>query len=179
MMIKTLKKRVIFITNFVIVIFWSFFTTTAAFGQATCEVDNNALQAMPQIEVTLMRADGSSYSMPAKIANNPTSRAAGFQRVCESTIEAMPILFVFEKATIPGFHMNNVVAPIDIAFIDERGRIKSIQAMKPYNLLLAKKPLYSPKQPVLFALEVHKDFFEEHQIAVGSKMSWTTASESK
>ena len=161
---------------FATIILFSLVGSTRVQGQVACEIDNDALQAMPSIDITLMKADGNYYSISAKLADNDVTRAAGFQRVCESTIEAMPILFVFERQVIPSFHMNNVVAPIDIAFIDKRGRIESIQAMKPYNQLLVEKPLYSPKRPVLYALEVHKNFFQKHKISVGSSVSWATAS---
>lgn len=139
---------------------------------ANCELDNEALQAMPVIELTLSRKDGSQHRVPAKLADNNRTRAAGFQRVCAETIEAMPILFVFQRESAPNFHMNNVVAPIDIAFIDKRGRLESIQAMKPYSILQRKKPLYSPNRPVLYALEVHPGFYDKHDISLGDKMTW-------
>jgi uncharacterized membrane protein (UPF0127 family) len=144
-------------------------------AQLDCQVDNPALQAMPKIEVILTRADGSSFSMTAKLADNDSTRAAGFQRVCESTIEAMPILFVFTRERVPSFHMNNVVAPIDIAFIDKNGQLASIHAMKPYSVIQIKKPLYSPKRPVLYALEVHQGFYQKNNIAVNSKMTWAAS----
>lgn len=145
---------------------------SAAKAPANCELDNAALQAMPIVEVTLTREDGSQHRLPAKLADNNTTRAAGFQRVCAATIEAMPILFVFQQEAIPSFHMNNVVAPIDIAFIDKRGRIESIQAMKPYSMLQRRKPLYSPSRPVLSAFEVRPGFFDKHEISLGHNMTW-------
>ena len=175
MIIETINKG----TTLAVFVLGFLLANTHAQARETCELDNDALQAMPLIEITLTQADGNRFSMPAKLADNSKTRAAGFQRVCESTIEAMPILFVFEREAIPNFHMNNVVAPIDIAFIDKRGRIESIQAMKPYNLLLAKKPLYSPKRPVLHALEVHKNFYQQHQIPIGSEVSWVSVSETE
>jgi len=143
-----------------------------AYADIPCELDNAALQSMKSIEVTLTRKDGSFYSMPARLADTNSTRAAGFQRICEATIEAMPILFEFEREGIPSFHMNNVVAPIDIAFIDKRGRIESIQSMKPYSLIEVKKALYRPKRPVLYALEVHKGFYRQHGLSLSSKMTW-------
>ncbi len=167
-MLKTMK------TNFgrSIAIIGGLLLSACANAELECETDNAALQSMPSIEITLTRDDGSQYSMPSKLADNNATRAAGFQRVCESTIEAMPILFVFEREAVPSFHMNNVVAPIDIAFIDKSGRIESIQSMKPYSILEVKKPLYRPKRPVLYALEVHKGFFDKHDITKSNKMSW-------
>ncbi len=149
-------------------------TVSYGHAQVDCETDNVRLQSMPLIDVTLIREDGSRYTMPAKLADNNPNRAAGFQGVCESTIESMPILFVFEREALPNFHMNNVVASIDIAFIDKSGDVESIQSMKPYSLIELKKKLYSPKRPVLYALEVHKGFFDQHDISLGSKMTWAT-----
>ena len=149
--------------------------SSAPKAPANCELDNAALQAMPLIEVTLSRKDGSQHSVPAKLADNITTRAAGFQRVCAETIEAMPILFVFQRESVPSFHMNNVVAPIDIAFIDKRGNLESIQTMKPYSLLQRKKPLYSPSRPVLYAFEVHPGFFDKHDISLGDKLTWANS----
>ena len=157
------------------VFFLTLVTSACGYAQADCQIDNPALRAMSKIEVTLTRDDGSSYTMPAKLADNNATRAAGFQRVCESTIEAMPILFVFTTPSVPGFHMNNVVAPIDIAFIDSEGNLESIQAMKPYSKIQIRKPLYRPSRPVLYALEVHKGFYQKHKISVDSTMTWAPA----
>lgn len=144
-------------------------------ADTACEIDNVQLQSMPIIEVVLTRDDGSVHRMHAKLANTKVARAAGFQRVCESTIERMPIVFEFQREVVPHFHMNNVVAPIDIAFIDKTGRIVSIQAMAPYVLGALKKPLYSPNSPVIYALEVHEGFFQEHEVSLSSKFAWNNA----
>jgi len=148
----------------------------SAHAQVECELDNSSLQAMPNIEVTITRLDGTKLSMPAKLANTDVTRAAGFQNVCESTIEAMPILFSFEIELVPNFHMNNVVAPIDIAFIDKDGRFDSIQFMKPYSILQINKPLYTSKEPINYALEVHQGFFEKHNVSSAARMTWTQPS---
>ena len=155
--------------------FCAVLATACAHGEIVCETDNAALQAMQPIEVTLTRADGSDYSMPAKLADNDTTRAAGFQHVCGSTIATMPILFLFERELVPSFHMNNVVAPIDIAFINKRGRVDSIQSMQPYSVVAINKPLYSPNRPVLYALEVHPGFYQKHNLSLSTTMTWASA----
>ena len=137
-----------------------------------CELDNPSLRAMPIVDVEFTRDDGSVFSSKARLANNSRTRAAGFQKVCASTIAAMPILFVFKSEVKPSFHMHNVVAPIDIAFIDKRGHIESIRAMEPYSLMAIKKPLYSPNRPVISAFEVHPGYFKKHNISFKSRFSW-------
>lgn len=137
-----------------------------------CEIDNPQLQAMRLVEVELIRTDNSSKVVQARMADNNATRAAGFQRICESTIEDTPILFVFQRAVMPKFHMHNVVAPIDIAFIDEHGAIDSMHAMKPYVLASRKRPQYGSNKPIRAALEVHEGFFQEHDINMQSKIVW-------
>lgn len=147
------------------------FSTSACAQNSRCETDNDALQAMPKSLLSIERSDGSRFDVKTKTATNNTTRAAGFQRVCESTIKAEPILFVFPAPLKPRFHMNNVVAPIDIAFIDDQGKIESIQAMKPYVIVSTKRPLYGPSRPIIWALEGHQGFYDQHNIKVGDTVS--------
>jgi uncharacterized membrane protein (UPF0127 family) len=147
-------------------------TEAAVAAEKNCQVDNSDLQAMPIVNVNFRKSDGSVFESTARLADSNRTRAAGFQRVCASTIEAMPILFVFPLEAQPKFHMNNVVAPIDIAFIDKGGRIESIQAMQPYSVLSIKKPLYGPGRPVIAAFEAHPGFFKKHNISYESRFSW-------
>jgi len=137
-----------------------------------CEVDNPALRSMPMSTVTFTRSDGSTFSVQARTANTNKNRAAGFQRVCAETIAKTPILFIFESATTPSFHMNNVVASLDIAFIKNGGGIDSIQSMYPYILISINKPLYSPSGPVIGALEAHPKFYKENDINLESTVTW-------
>lgn len=138
----------------------------------TCETDNADLQKMLPGQVSLQKTDGATVTFPVKIANNNRTRAAGFQRVCESTIEAMPILFLFDRAVVPSFHMNRVVAPIEIAFISRGGSIDSIHHMQPYVQGSLRKPLYSSKAPIVAALETGRKFYQQHDVALSDKISW-------
>ena len=137
-----------------------------------CQTDNDDLRAMPLSQVSFTRNDGSTFEVQVRTANNNQTRAAGFQRVCAETIAATPILFVFEKEIEPSFHMYNVVASIDIAFIRPDNTIDSIQAMKPYNLIMLDKPLYSPTSPVIAALEAKPDFYKINNIDLDAKVTW-------
>lgn len=142
-----------------------------------CEVDNAALQAMYLSTVSFTSDDDENKvtkSVAVKTADNNATRAAGFQRVCASTIAETPILFLFDRPFVPSFHMNNVVAAIDIAFIDEHGKIESIQAMQPYSVLLLDKPLYSPERPVIAALEARPGFYSDNSLSVGDTVRWVT-----
>jgi len=137
-----------------------------------CELNNDDLRLMKKALVSFVRADGSVFKLQVKLADNNVTRAAGFQYVCESTIEDEPILFVFQNELQPRFHMNNVVAPLDIAFIDKDGSVESVQAMQPYILISNHRPLYSPKRPIIAALEGHQGFYDKHKLGLDTKVTW-------
>lgn len=137
-----------------------------------CQITNDDLQAMPQTDLWIEYANGEKLDIKVKLANRNSTRAAGFQRVCAATIAAQPILFVFDNEVRPRFHMRNVVAPIDIAFIDKNGQIDSIQAMPTYVLGRREQPLYSPSKKVIAALETYPGFYAEHNVDQSVSISW-------
>ena len=137
----------------------------------SCEMDNKALRAMRDGVVTIATPQGRRFQLAVKVADNNYTRAQGFQRVCAERIAAEPILFVFTSPVRPNFHMNNVVAPIDIAFINAQGRIDVIHKMKVYDSS-GRKQYYGPKLPVVAALEVSPSYFEENSIGSDSVITW-------
>jgi len=146
-------------------------SSSSAFAR-NCQLDNESLQEMPAGQVSILRADGTAANFSVKIANTNRTRSAGFQRVCESTIETTPILFLFARPVRPSFHMNNVVAPIEIAFIRADGSIDSIHHMLPYVQGSLSRPLYSSSSPIIAALEVGREFFQRHDISMTDKVRW-------
>lgn len=154
-----------------IIAFLLAFSSSPSFAQQ-CENDNSALQAMSLVKVTFTRADGSTFEVEAKHANTDRTRAAGFQGVCPERVNTTLILFEFNNDLVPQFHMNNVVAPLDIAFIDKDSKVESTQLMNTYSLLLRSKPLYSPSRPIIAALEAHKGFYLKHNIDASSLITW-------
>jgi len=59
--------------------------------------------------------------------------------------------------------MKDTQIPLSIAFLDDTGRILSIQRMTPMQ---TNERYYSP-QPVRYALEVNQGWFADHGIGVG------------
>lgn len=155
-----------------LVVLLSMVTPSLLSAQINCENDNPALQAMGKVKVTFERADDTTMTVEAKHASDVVTRAAGFQRVCAERIATTLILFTFDTDTTPQFHMNNVVAPLDIAFIDKEGRIESVQLMQTYSLLLIDKPRYGPARPIVAALEAHDGFYAKHNIDTKAKVTW-------
>jgi uncharacterized membrane protein (UPF0127 family) len=134
----------------------------AACVQATDELEN-----MEDARLALTGPDGRSVTLPVRVADDPRERGAGFQHICPETIDDTNIYFVFNRARRPNFHMRNVWAPLDIAFIDADGRIIDIQRMDPYPRGSTKETYYSPPGPVTGAVETRVGFFAEHRITAG------------
>ena len=83
----------------------------------------------------------------------------------ESLDEDCGMLFLFDSIDYHTFHMKNTTIPLDIAFIDKWGIVESIKELQPLN-----NEHVGPDSPVLFALEVNKGWFTEHNVKVGDKV---------
>lgn len=81
------------------------------------------------------------------------------------------MLFVYDS-TQPrdaGFWMFRTRIPLDIAFLDSLGIVRSTRTMVPCETILAQGcPTYAPGVPYRYALEVNSGFFQRHGITVSS-----------
>jgi uncharacterized membrane protein (UPF0127 family) len=73
-----------------------------------------------------------------------------------------------KKAASSHFHSSKRYTriPLYIAYIDAERRIVDIQEMKPFD---DDPPHYTSAEPVRYALEVNRGFFEEWGVKVGDK----------
>lgn len=146
------------------------FSLWGSMSYAECQYYTPALQAMPKGEDSIINVDGSNVEVAYLIAESVSLRAAGFQHVCPETIAKENILFVFQAEFSSAFHMRNVYAPLDIAFVDENGVIIDIQTMYPYSIISIEKPLYRPASAAMYALEARQGFFAEMGVEVGARL---------
>ena len=120
---------------------------------------------MPAHTIRLVDDQGNVLPVTAKIAGTPGERAAGFQHIHPEIIQKSLILFVFPQALNVHFHMENVRAPLDIAFIGEDGRILDIQVMQVNSP--GSSRTYGPDRFFRYALEARAGFFKDHRISAG------------
>lgn len=83
----------------------------------------------------------------------------------ESLEQNSGMLFVFEDVGEKFFHMKDTMIPLDVAFINEEGIVKSIKQLEPLNTV----PVSSDAD-VLYALEVNRGWFAENKVEVGDKI---------
>lgn len=139
-------------------------SATAQQSDVACKNSTAMLDKMQEKMIVLVNQAGEQLLLRARIADEPAEQAAGFQYVCPQVIQDTAILFVFDSVKQPVFHMNNVHASLDIAFIEKDGRIGDIQLM-PEELSSGIKRLYPTQTFAKYALEVRQGFFAENDIA--------------
>jgi hypothetical protein len=95
-------------------------------------------------------AEVGDLELQVVIADKPGTRTRGLMGVAEfGLVDGMA--FVFEAPTQTGFHMTNVLVPLDIAFIGPDGRVVDILAMP---LCPAEPcPIFHAAAPFQWALE--------------------------
>ncbi|MDX1389091.1 MAG: DUF192 domain-containing protein [Acidobacteriota bacterium] len=96
-----------------------------------------------------------------EIADDEAERSKGLM-FRESLPENGGMLFVYESARPLGFWMRNTLIPLDIAYIDEQGRIVDIQSMEPGD-----ETTHWSSSDAMYALEMNIGWFEENQVTVG------------
>lgn len=134
-----------------------------------CQPQTTEFGAMHEDEV-VVRGDGErEVRIVTRVADERGERAAGYQHICPQTIEGTTILFLFARPVRSAFHMYNVHAPLDIAFIGDDGSINEILRMEPYQLASRKQPVYRPRQAFVAALEARAGFFADMGIRVGDR----------
>ena len=139
-------------------------TPVPAAGQA-CVESTAGTDSMQRGWIRLANDAGAVLSLEVLVADDAFERASGFQHICPEVIGRTLILFHYAREVRASFHMQNVHAPLDIAFFDSRGRVVGVRLMKPYTD--DSRPLYGPGGPFRFALEAPAGFFTEQGISTG------------
>jgi uncharacterized protein len=118
--------------------------------------------AMP-VRTIAIESEGRAIPLQVKVAETGLEHAAGFQCATPAEIDQHVILFDFGREILSQFHMNNVAAPLDIAFVKDDGRIFAIMRMDP-----SPAKLYGPMGPFRFALEARQGFYASRGIRPGA-----------
>jgi uncharacterized membrane protein (UPF0127 family) len=135
--------------------------TDASAQDSQCPRWREAFAAMP---VRSLAIHGGSRVLVARarVADTPEQQAAGFQCATPREIQEHLILFDFGREILSQFHMQNVPAPLDIAFAKADGRIFAILRMEP-----SPTALYGPLGAFRYALEARAGYFASQGIRPG------------
>ena len=135
--------------------------SSSAAQEGECKRWREAFAAMP-VRMVTVQTGAKSMAIRVKVAETSEQAAAGFQCATPEEIQKTLILFDFGREIYSQFHMNNVPAPLDIAFIKGDGNIFAILKMDP-----SPTALYGPMGEFRFALEARAGFYESQGIKQG------------
>jgi uncharacterized membrane protein (UPF0127 family) len=126
-----------------------------------CPRWREAFAGMP-LRMVSIQAGARTLALRVKMADTGERQAGGFQCATPEEIKRHLILFDFGREIFTQFHMQNVPAALDIAFVKDDGRIFAILKMDP-----SPTELYGPLGPFRYALEAHAGFFASQGIRQG------------
>lgn len=116
--------------------------------------------------------NGDTSRLLVEVAANEEQR--GFGLMVRPELEAgSGMIFLYDsiQPDTAGFWMWRTRMPLDIAFLDSAGTIVAIRQMAPCESPYAADcPTYEPGEPYRSALEVNRDWFEEHGLGVGDRV---------
>lgn len=113
--------------------------------------ENNVSQtwrSMHSAEVRIEKSDSDTRHLPVRVADDSAERAQGMQHLPAHIVRDNPIWFVFPEPRRVGWHMRNVRVALDIAYVDETGRVIEVERMTPDS------SGYGIDAPIAAALEV-------------------------
>jgi uncharacterized protein len=104
-----------------------------------------------------------------ELARTPSEKTMGLMERTRMA-DSVGMLFIYDamQPATAGFWMFRTKIPLDIAFVDSAGVIRSIRNMVPCTTATAVNcPTYEPGVPYRAALEVNAGFFQARKVAVG------------
>ena len=128
----------------------------------------------PQRTELEILADGERYSLQVELARTAAERREGLMER-DSLAPDAGMLFVYQYPQSPqsGFWMYRTRIPLDIAFIDDQGRIAALYTMQPCpSSNPADCPATVAGVEYRAALEVNAGYFEAHGIGEGACVKW-------
>lgn len=106
------------------------------------------------------------HILTVELAATPTARACGLSHR-DDLPENHGMLFIFPDVRPRTFWMKDTLIALSIAFLDDAGKILSIQNMTPMQTA----EQYHSSGPVKYALEVNQGWFTRHGLDVGDRVA--------
>lgn len=133
-------------------------------GAGGSESSPAAWRSMEAGVVQITAPGGETRALDVRIADEGAERAQGMQHLPARVVRDNPIWFVFPKPRRVGWHMRNVRVALDIAYVDETGRVIEVERMTPNS------SGYGIDAPIAAALEVAAGQAERLGIERGTRL---------
>lgn len=123
-----------------------------------------AQAGQPQLDLPRVHLHVGPHQVSVQVASTHTQRQTGLMwRRAMASDDGM--LFVFERAGIQCFWMQNTFLPLTAAFVADDGRIVNLADMEPLSTRS-----HCSTEPVRFVLELHQGWFAQRGIGPGMKL---------
>lgn len=132
--------------------------TTWLVSYAPAVAESRAMVLPDDPEPLVIETLGGYRTFTIEIADDPRERERGLM-FRESLPDNHGMLFVFETQRTVSFWMKYTPVALDVIFISEDGRVKSIRRGEPFS-----DEAMSPINPVKFVLELNAGTAERNQI---------------
>lgn len=137
-----------------------------------CSSDPPASDAAPSFEdgrLAFVQPNGDTLTTIAlAIADTDAERQRGLMRQ-RSLGYDRGMLFIFEEIDSTGMWMKNTPLPLDIAFVDDEGRILNIaRGTTPFS-----ETAITPAAPNKYAVEVRAGFADKFGLTDRTRVRWT------
>jgi uncharacterized membrane protein (UPF0127 family) len=135
------------------------------------DASDTALLSFNVARVRLVGGSDTTY-LGVELAQRSEQHTMGLmERKQLADSAGMLFLYPVDQPADAGFWMFRTRIPLDIAFVDSLGVIGAIKHMVPCTSTLAEGcPAYPPAVPYRAALEVNAGYFDQHKLAVGSRL---------
>lgn len=114
----------------------------------------------PALETAVLTVGG--HEVRAEIARTPAEMSRGLM-YRRALGRDRGMLFAYETPRTLSFWMKNTRIPLDIAFLDDEGRILQIEGMRPYD----EASRTVSREPARYALEMNRGWFAANGVGVG------------
>jgi len=88
----------------------------------------------------------------------------------EKMAENQGMLFIFDDSDVRSFWMKNTIISLDMIFVNEKDQIITIHK----HTTPLSEGSYTSTGAAKYVVEVNAGFTDNHQIAVGDRIAWTT-----
>ncbi len=138
------------------------------------EPARQAVEPLVSFDTAAVRIETATdtFALTVELAETEEQRQYGLmERPAVPEDHGMLFLYAEPQDSTSGFWMYRTLVPLDVAFLDEDGRIVAIRAMQPCE---SPNPrvcrVYSAGIPFSSALEVNRGYFERRGIGVGDRV---------
>ncbi|MDH4572054.1 hypothetical protein CUR86_05950 [Salinicola acroporae] len=113
-----------------------------------------------------------THTLQVEVAETPQQRSRGLMERDSLPVDAgMLFLYGTEQPATSAYWMYRTRIPLDIAFIDEGGVIRSLKTMSPCHAESSSRcPVYPAGARFRAALETNAGYFAERRIEVGDRV---------